>query len=67
MNDQEERHAKLKEIPIWEDVTLDDYWIAPSGLGPLAYEWSDKPHRLLYQLINHIEDMETMLDVAREG
>jgi hypothetical protein len=31
--------------------TLDDYWSAPSGEGPHAYTWSDKPHRLLYDLI----------------
>jgi hypothetical protein len=31
--------------------TLDDYWSAPGGEGPHAYTWSDKPHRLLYDLI----------------
>jgi hypothetical protein len=30
---------------------LEAYWLAPSGEGPLAAEWSDKPHRLLYDLI----------------
>ena len=30
---------------------LEDYWGAPSGIGPLASEWADKPHRLLYNLI----------------
>jgi hypothetical protein len=33
------------------DGTLDDYWRAPSGEGPHAYTWDDKPHRLLYDLI----------------
>jgi hypothetical protein len=31
--------------------SLDDYWTAPSGKGPLAFTWIDKPHRLLYDLI----------------
>jgi hypothetical protein len=31
--------------------TLNDHWIAPGGEGPLAYQWSDKPHRLVYDLI----------------
>lgn len=30
---------------------LEDYHLAPSGEGPLASEWEDKPHRLLYDLI----------------
>lgn len=29
---------------------LADYRNAPSGLGPLAAEWKDKPHRLVYAL-----------------
>lgn len=31
--------------------TLEAYWSAPSGQGPLAAEWADKPHRLIYDLI----------------
>lgn len=34
-------------------TTLYDYWMAPSGEGELAYEWEDKPHRLLYDLISY--------------
>ncbi len=30
--------------------TVDDYRNAPSGVGPLATEWQDKPHRLVYAL-----------------
>ena len=30
---------------------LEAYWRAPSGQGPLAAEWADKPHRLIYDLI----------------
>ena len=30
---------------------MEAYWTAPSGRGPLATTWEDKPHRLLYDLI----------------
>jgi hypothetical protein len=33
-----------------EEYSLHDYHIAP-GAGPLHYTWTDKPHRLLYDLI----------------
>jgi hypothetical protein len=33
------------------DGTLDDYWRAPSGEGPLAEAWKNKPLRLYYDLI----------------
>lgn len=36
------------------EYTLDDYRNAPSGIGPLAAEWRDKPHRLVYDLINRL-------------
>jgi len=35
--------------------TLDDYRNAPSGIGPLAAEWRDKPHRLVYDLCTALE------------
>lgn len=28
---------------------------APSGVGPLAAEWKDKPHRLVYDLCTALE------------
>lgn len=31
--------------------SLDDYWRAPGREGPLAFQWEDKPHRLIYDLI----------------
>ena len=34
---------------------LEDYRNAPSGIGPLAAEWKDKPHRLLYDLCTVLE------------
>lgn len=42
--------------------TLEDYRSAPSGEGPLAHEWSDKPHRLVYDLINEIKRLNELLD-----
>jgi hypothetical protein len=35
--------------------TTGDYRNAPSGIGPLASEWKDKPHRLVYDLCREIE------------
>ena len=37
--------------------SLDDYRNAPSGIGPLAAEWKDKPHRLLYDLCTTLEQV----------
>ncbi|PZR93466.1 MAG: hypothetical protein DI537_10110 [Stutzerimonas stutzeri] len=31
---------------------IDAYWQAPSGVGPLAASWKDKPHRIVYDLIS---------------
>jgi Lar family restriction alleviation protein len=33
------------------EFTLEDYMQAPSGIGPLAFTWKDKPHRLVYDLV----------------
>ncbi len=30
---------------------LDVYMLAPSGEGERAYDWNDKPHRLVYDLV----------------
>lgn len=37
------------------EYTTDDYRNAPSGIGPLAATWKDKPHRLLYELCREVE------------
>lgn len=42
--------------------TTEDYRNAPSGLGPLSYTWTDKPHRLIYDLIKYIESVSNNLD-----
>ena len=33
------------------DHPIDAYWKAPSGVGPLAKQWENKPNRLIYDLI----------------
>ena len=33
------------------EYTLDDYWKAPSGNGPLAGAWANKPTQLYYDLL----------------
>ena len=35
--------------------------LAVSGAGPRAYDWSDKPHRLLHDACRHIEAHEAPL------
>lgn len=37
---------------------ISDYYNAPSGEGPLADEWRDKPHRLVYDLCKRLEALE---------
>lgn len=34
---------------------LEDYRNAPSNVGPLAAQWIDKPHRLVYDLSTALE------------
>ena len=41
--------------PVMPEYTTDDYRDAPSGIGPLAAEWKDKPHRLVYDLCRALE------------
>lgn len=38
-------------------LTTQDYRNAPSGVGLLAAEWNDKPHRLVYDLCKAIESL----------
>jgi len=47
--------------------TLEDYRNAVANKGPLAYEWSDKPHRLVYDLINEIERLRAAAVGANVG
>lgn len=36
-------------------INTQDYRVAPSGDGPWAATWKDKPHRLIYDLCSAIE------------
>jgi len=47
------------------DSTLGDYWAAPSGAGNQAYQWSDKPHRLLYDLIGEVLHLRAEIELLR--
>jgi hypothetical protein len=38
-----------------------DYRLAPSGVGPLAAEWADKPHRLVYDLCGEVERLRDVI------
>jgi hypothetical protein len=40
----------IASLPTGLDYSIDDYHKAPSGMGPLAATWADKPHRLVYDL-----------------
>jgi hypothetical protein len=45
----EELRQTVKPMPL--QYPLDDYWNAPSGVGPLATRYNNKPHQLMYELI----------------
>jgi len=39
-----------------------DYWVALDGkTGDLGYEWSDKPHRLVFDLLHHAVAQENQI------
>lgn len=52
-------------------MSLDDYMSAVDGLGPLAGEWADKPHRLVYDLVKEArsvrERYDTLLTTVKEA
>jgi hypothetical protein len=45
---------RMNELPNADLRNIDDYHNAPSGIGPQAAEWKDKPHRLIYDLCGEI-------------
>lgn len=47
-------------------IDTKDYRDAPSGFGPLAAEWKDKPHRLVYDLCSEAERQRGLFRVAAE-
>src|SRR3990167_1552620 len=44
------------------NINTKDYMLAPSGKGPWAYTWSDKPHRLVYDLCGEVDRLRTQQD-----
>jgi len=38
--------------------TTEEYRMAMGREGPLAYQWKDKPHRLIYDLCNEVERLQ---------
>lgn len=42
-------------------MNTQDYRLAPSHQGPLANQWVDKPHRLIYDLCSEVERLQTKL------
>jgi hypothetical protein len=51
MSEHKDLLKQLVEAP----YGTEDYRQAPSGNGPLASEWEDKPHRLVYDLCSKVE------------
>lgn len=47
-----QKDAGIPHLPTKETY---EFRLAVSGEGPLAYQWSDKPHRLLYDACSIIE------------
>lgn len=43
-------------------LNTDDYRNAPSGIGPQASEWTNKPHRLIYDLCAEVERLRAALE-----
>lgn len=51
-------------MPMRPGTTTDDYREALQGLGEfgsLGYEWSDKPHRLVYDLCGEVDHLHAIL------
>jgi hypothetical protein len=51
--------VKAPNLRTRPEFTTDDYRAALAGEGPLAGQWADKPHRLIYDLCVEIEKRAT--------
>jgi len=40
---------------------VDNYFNAVNGTGPLAAAWKDKPHRLVYDLVDEVSRLQKIL------
>lgn len=55
-----------------EGATADDYRLAPGGsvdapFGSLAYDWQDKPHRLVYELAGEVKHLQQEIEHLRSA
>ena len=54
--------AKAGSQPAEDDrLNTSEYREAPSGRGPHASEWIDKPHRLIYDLCNEVDKLREVI------
>lgn len=63
--DENYKSTEPQEAQGESEYSLDDYMNAPSGIGPLAPEWKDKPHRLIYDLVKRLKMVEPQEAEAR--
>jgi hypothetical protein len=47
------------------DLDLEEYRYAPSGTGKYASDWKDKPHRLVYDLVEMVQQLRNELKEQR--
>ena len=51
---------------LFPETTTEDYRNAPGGDGPMAGQWADKPHRLIYDLCGEVERLKAVVDKLDE-
>lgn len=49
------------------ELRVSDYRGAVNGDGPLAGQWADKPHRLVYDLCNEVLRLRNLAGLPIEG
>jgi hypothetical protein len=49
-----------------EALNTADYRLAPSGQGPQADQWADKPHRLVYDLCSEVERLRGRIEALQK-
>lgn len=61
MDFDKEMRKTIRPRPL--SFPLHDYWTANAKIGDLAYQWEDKPHRLVNDLIAALLDAE--IEIAK--
>lgn len=59
-----EEVASVMGLEEYVGASITELRDAPSGKGPYASEWKDKPHRLLYDACNEIARLQLELLIA---